>query len=801
MKKKIFYYFVLTFLFSYLGFGQTGINTKVPKATLDVVADLSQPNLASGIIAPRVTRDYLIVNTNLYNLEQRGTIVYVFDVENGLIDNSEPSTESIKKDGYYYFDGDTWVLFVVPDEIVIPTEPWRVEGVGIEATESTQNIVHSGRVGIGFSESIHQSAELEIKSSNKGILIPRMNSGERDAIVDPANSLMIFNTDTSCFEFYKVNRWKSICGDLGTAEILLQSCNSANIIGEYKVGELLTASHFFQVTLNVVEAGNYSILVNNTSAGFFFQKDGSFPNPGNYTIQIPAIGSPTTEGNKIFRLVINDVDMGCDINVNVLPASVSFDDLKFVSADVLKKGQSSAGKEFNITVDIINGGTFNFETNAVNGVAYSVSNVNLTSGDDIPVTLYANGNPPTNAGVFNYNITGSGYTGSAVSGSVNVEESLAQISSINCQSAVVNGILKLDTALSASNYIDIPVTTTSTGTYSISVTSSDNPGFSYIGSGNLTSVGTSIIRVYGNGTPTIAGSIPFVVTINGATCNLNLNVVLPPKNILMLGTNSGDMRNALNNTSNFGPNGTSKIESINIIQAGSMNAAQLTDAINNKGVQVILIGWGWNVPNDILTILSNFIKNKKGFVFWVEAQNRGANIKTLLDQTYGGNVTMTNNDYSVYTAKIASEVPASNPFINGVFGDATGKYFRADDAASWVGAVPGTLAPAINYLVHLPANGGTGINGNSERYTELYAEGFFMFSDWGFANNHGNQFGSPTPIGFATQQTSGSSSNGTTVSNSVVPAGQVANWVIFGNAMDHIFKYVQNNFNSSGSLN
>lgn len=800
MKKKIFYFIVLTFLFNFLGFGQSGLNTKVPKATLDVVADTSQSNLASGLIAPRVTRDYLITSSNLYNLEQRGTIVYVYDVDISSVENSETSTNAITKDGYYYFDGNVWVLFVVPDEIVIPTEPWKVEGTGVEATESNQDIIHVGRVGIGFSELINPSAELEIKSSSKGILIPRMNTGERDAISNPANSLMIFNTDTSCFEFYKVNKWKSICGDLGTAEILLQSCNSASIIGDYKDGELLNASHFFQVTLNVVEAGNYSILVNNTTAGFFFQKDGTFPNPGTYTIQIPAVGSPSNEGNQNFRLIINDVDMGCDINVNVLPASVSFDDLKFVSADVLKKGQSSTDKEFKITVDIINGGTFNFETNAVNGVTYSISNVSLTPGNDIPVTLYANGNPPTAAGTFNYNITGSGYQGSAVSGSVVVEESLAQISTINCESAIVNGILKLDTVLTATNYIEIPVTTTSTGTYSISISSTSNPGFSYTGSGNLTSVGTSVIRVYGNGTPTIAGSIPFVVTINGASCNLNLNVVLPPKNILMLGTNSGDIRNALNNTTNFGPNGTSKIEAINIIQSGSYNAAQLTNAINNQGVQIILLGWGWNIPNDCITILSNFIKNKKGFVYFVESQNRGANIKSLLDLTYGGNVSMTNNDYSVYTAKISSEVPATNPYINGVFGNANGKYFRADDAASWVGAVPGTLPASLNYLVHLPANGGTGINGNSERYTEIYGEGFLMFSDWGFINNHGNQYGSPSPIGFATQQTSGNSSNGTTVSNSVVPAGEVANWVIFGNAMDYIFKYVQQNFNPNGSL-
>ena len=44
------------------------------------------------------------------------------------------------------------------------------------------------------------SAILEMTSTERGLLIPRMTTGERDIIPSPANSLLIFNTSTQCFE-------------------------------------------------------------------------------------------------------------------------------------------------------------------------------------------------------------------------------------------------------------------------------------------------------------------------------------------------------------------------------------------------------------------------------------------------------------------------------------------------------------------------------------------------------------------------------------------------------------------------
>jgi hypothetical protein len=49
---------------------------------------------------------------------------------------------------------------------------------------------------------------LDIKSNNKGILIPRMTQAERSAITSPANGLMVYQTNgTSGFYFYDGSSW------------------------------------------------------------------------------------------------------------------------------------------------------------------------------------------------------------------------------------------------------------------------------------------------------------------------------------------------------------------------------------------------------------------------------------------------------------------------------------------------------------------------------------------------------------------------------------------------------------------
>ncbi len=54
---------------------------------------------------------------------------------------------------------------------------------------------------------IHPSAVLEINSDDKGFLLPRLTTEQRDAISNPSMSLMIYNTDNQCVDIFVGGQW------------------------------------------------------------------------------------------------------------------------------------------------------------------------------------------------------------------------------------------------------------------------------------------------------------------------------------------------------------------------------------------------------------------------------------------------------------------------------------------------------------------------------------------------------------------------------------------------------------------
>jgi hypothetical protein len=68
------------------------------------------------------------------------------------------------------------------------------------------------------------SAMLDVKSTEKGILIPRMTTAQRTGISSPAQGLMVYDTDLDAFYFYDGTEWHGVdrgatepIGDFGTA--------------------------------------------------------------------------------------------------------------------------------------------------------------------------------------------------------------------------------------------------------------------------------------------------------------------------------------------------------------------------------------------------------------------------------------------------------------------------------------------------------------------------------------------------------------------------------------------------------
>lgn len=61
------------------------------------------------------------------------------------------------------------------------------------------------------------SAKLEVESTESGVLIPRMNTLQRQAIASPAEGLLVYDTDIDCFFYFSAasSAWENLCSGTG----------------------------------------------------------------------------------------------------------------------------------------------------------------------------------------------------------------------------------------------------------------------------------------------------------------------------------------------------------------------------------------------------------------------------------------------------------------------------------------------------------------------------------------------------------------------------------------------------------
>jgi hypothetical protein len=116
-------------------------------------------------------------------------------------------------------------------------------------------------VGVG-SASPHTSAMLDVSSTTKGMLVPRMTTVQRTAIASPATGLMVYDITTNSFWFYNGSSWAAVASNGGLSFPYEQTVNTnvaAFRINNQGTGPALhgASSNQLGIALNASATGDF----------------------------------------------------------------------------------------------------------------------------------------------------------------------------------------------------------------------------------------------------------------------------------------------------------------------------------------------------------------------------------------------------------------------------------------------------------------------------------------------------------------------------------------------------------------
>lgn len=409
-------------------FGQIGINTDSPKSTLHIEKGKITSN-PDGVIVPRFDVSALAAKDGQYENDQDGTLVFITSETAG----STAKTVNILEKGFYFYDSVQSVWVAVGSYAGgQPLAAWvrnpagqkvelAVKSDGSSRAAGTEFMAtDNGNVGIGTATP-NDNAMLEVTSSNKGVLLPRLSTSERDLIpATLANGLLIYNTTQNCFNYYdgSASKWLSLCGTAAPAKFTLQDCSTSpsGPAGTYKAGTALTSANTYTISVNVSEPGNYTMAANTTN-GYSFTKSGTFTQTGIKTIILDGQGTPATgPGTDTVSLTFNGISVASSCSTISVTGNTT--SLKVNCAGLTKSGIYTKG--FTVTsanyidvpiTSITTPGTVTITTNSANGMTFSSGSVNITAATT-SIRLYAQGTPANtdNATLYTYTFTAPGST-------------------------------------------------------------------------------------------------------------------------------------------------------------------------------------------------------------------------------------------------------------------------------------------------------------------------------------------------------------------------------------------------------
>jgi uncharacterized protein (TIGR02145 family) len=185
--------------------------------------------------------------------------------------------------------------------------------------------IHNNGAGVGIGTvNPNVSAKVEIESTTQGFLPPRMSTVQRNAITNPVDGLIIFNSTTGCPNYYYSSVWYEWCGTQTYTAVL----TTINCLGASTTGTLTSGTAASGVSVNVSytggNAGTYGAQsVSSTGVlGLTATLAAGLLANGNGSVSYVISGTPASSGTASFAIILGG--QICTFVVNVVSTAPQY---------------------------------------------------------------------------------------------------------------------------------------------------------------------------------------------------------------------------------------------------------------------------------------------------------------------------------------------------------------------------------------------------------------------------------------------------------------------------------------------
>ncbi|MEC4113392.1 hypothetical protein VSO92_04635 [Myroides pelagicus] len=398
------------------------------------------------------------------------------------------------------------------------------------------------------------------------------------------------------------------------------------------IGLKLTEADKLAFTVNVTSPGYWNINTDKVN-GYSFAGSGIFETTGKVEIELQAMGTPIASGKNAFTLVTNsDMANTCPaIDVEVKDISFSVDCTNaVVKGDYLQDEAATANHTVILPITVYATGVTTLKTNEVGGVYFSSGPLTLDSMGEHEIVLTANG-IPTTSGVNTYILMSA--DGLTQSCSFDVSVAAQPVNYLlDCSKTVRHGVYSPGIAMTQENTLEVMVDVKYPGEYLIKT--NEVNGVSFSATGLFESIGKQSVLLRAKGIPVDGGTYNYAISGNSSVgvnvCSQSIDFRYRTINVLGLGAGvyqpaSSDQIHSskaiVKTAANFGPKGILKVESIELVDGEGSKGVYLKNFINNNKIDVIVIGFAYSTDNEVIKILADFVKNKKGVVIHAQENN------------------------------------------------------------------------------------------------------------------------------------------------------------------------------------